>query len=610
MFVSHSNFSGARLCSRDVYEIIITHGSERHKTRVRIGGANGVTSSSRLGSNNNPSSDHNVWQSRETILKVVDDDIEIRIREVKKSGLGSRHVTLGTKRISIQPLISGNPNLITFSGNASGSIKVTIRIEWRPFLDSVNKSLINIPRALNEATKIPKFNSDEDDNETTTSSRTSGTFSSGEHPTIKSPEIGSPRSEPGSRRGFASGTNSPSRNDFALENYSASKSEPGSRRGSGLRSTFEARYNPGSRNDRSRNNSILNSSVSSPMQVSSPMLLVSSPLESSPKQASSPLQVPNPLQASNHGSSLLQGSTSGQATPERKDSLKLSTESVLTQLMSLLEDVQGQYEEIDELSEQVKRFHQIRDVEVDAALAEFGFLADEDDDPKELNDVQWDLAVETHLKDALFHLNYVGSWGLKSKERQAIHRLKQNADSIKTLLNFEVKMDLRIKNIWEIITQGDKKLVISWKLALKSLIKLIEKEFNNEDDDIKLSSAESILYEMSPNKDYLTVLQFNSFWKSQQDDIQSVIENQILIYKLTRINNVQVNELHKILRIMNYKFKSLSSFQLSHLISNVASLLMKDNDPDVCRLAKNWLRNVCDLYQDEVSFIHFISKYC
>ncbi|RWS27301.1 protein FAM65B-like protein [Leptotrombidium deliense] len=104
----------ARLCPGDVFEVTIKHGdNQKWKTKGRI-----------LKNGNQ------TWDSQQVLFKAHIGDV-LAIKAVEVRGLG-KNVTLGHKFCETKDLFSAHPQLMTINLNAIGTLKLNLVVTWNP----------------------------------------------------------------------------------------------------------------------------------------------------------------------------------------------------------------------------------------------------------------------------------------------------------------------------------------------------------------------------------------------------------------------------------------------------------------------------------------------
>ncbi|RWS13978.1 protein kinase pkn/prk1: effector-like protein [Dinothrombium tinctorium] len=110
----------ARLCPGDVFEVTIKHGdNQKWKTKGRV-----------LKNGNQ------TWDSQQVLFKALLGDI-LSIKAVEVRGLG-KNVALGNKFCETKDLFSAHPQLMTINLNAIGTLKLNLVVTWNPLHCSPN----------------------------------------------------------------------------------------------------------------------------------------------------------------------------------------------------------------------------------------------------------------------------------------------------------------------------------------------------------------------------------------------------------------------------------------------------------------------------------------
>ncbi|CAH1786452.1 unnamed protein product [Owenia fusiformis] len=133
----------ARLCPGDVFEVNLKYGSQKWKTRGKIG-----------------RSTNQHWDNDSMVFKALVADVMcIKASEVKSLG---KHMLLGQKNCETKDLFSSHPQLMTISINTNGSLKLSVVITWNP-LEGVdeNMSYYDPPPKHHATPKKPLPNADE-----------------------------------------------------------------------------------------------------------------------------------------------------------------------------------------------------------------------------------------------------------------------------------------------------------------------------------------------------------------------------------------------------------------------------------------------------------------
>ena len=131
----------ARLCPGDVFEITIKYGdNQKWKTRGKI-----------LKNGNQ------IWESQQVLMKALLGDIFI-IRAIEVRGIG-KNVTLGNKSCETKDLFTAKPQLMTLSLNAIGTLKLNLVITWNPLHGIINETGISISRSFTSASSLIGLNS-------------------------------------------------------------------------------------------------------------------------------------------------------------------------------------------------------------------------------------------------------------------------------------------------------------------------------------------------------------------------------------------------------------------------------------------------------------------
>lgn len=103
----------ARLCPGDVFEITLRHGSQKWRTKGKIGRDGSQT-----------------WDSAKFTFKVMIDEL-LFIRAIEVRSLG-KQLLLGNKYCETLDLFCAQPQMMTVNLNASGSVKLNLVVTWDP----------------------------------------------------------------------------------------------------------------------------------------------------------------------------------------------------------------------------------------------------------------------------------------------------------------------------------------------------------------------------------------------------------------------------------------------------------------------------------------------
>jgi len=103
----------ARLCPGDVFEITLRHGSQKWRTKGKIGRDGSQT-----------------WDSPKFTFKVMIDEL-LFIRAIEIRSLG-KQLLLGNKYCETLDLFCAQPQMMTVNLNASGSVKLNLIVTWDP----------------------------------------------------------------------------------------------------------------------------------------------------------------------------------------------------------------------------------------------------------------------------------------------------------------------------------------------------------------------------------------------------------------------------------------------------------------------------------------------
>ncbi|XP_064634122.1 rho family-interacting cell polarization regulator 1-like isoform X2 [Lineus longissimus] len=131
----------ARLCPGDVFEVTIKHGRQKWRTKGKIG---------------RNQTQH--WDNSINTLKAVVGDI-LSIKAVECKGLGKSSI-LGQKCCETKELFSSHPQMMTISVNTNGSLKFSVIIAWDP-LEGCDESFnaYTPTRKKHQAAQLHKANS-------------------------------------------------------------------------------------------------------------------------------------------------------------------------------------------------------------------------------------------------------------------------------------------------------------------------------------------------------------------------------------------------------------------------------------------------------------------
>ncbi|KAK7086443.1 Family with sequence similarity 65 member [Halocaridina rubra] len=113
----------ARLCPGDVFEVTLKHGTQKWKSRGRVCKDNTQT-----------------WDNQRTVIKgLIGEMLLIKAVEVRVLG---KTVVIGNKVCETKDLFSPHPQLMTVNLNPSGSLKLNIVITWNPLDGVIEDSLV------------------------------------------------------------------------------------------------------------------------------------------------------------------------------------------------------------------------------------------------------------------------------------------------------------------------------------------------------------------------------------------------------------------------------------------------------------------------------------
>lgn len=116
----------ARLCPGDVFEVTLKHGTQKWKSRGRVCKDNTQT-----------------WDNQRTVIKgLIGEMLLIKAVEVRVLG---KTVVIGNKVCETKDLFSPHPQLMTVNLNPSGSLKLNIVITWNPLDGVIEDSLVRTP---------------------------------------------------------------------------------------------------------------------------------------------------------------------------------------------------------------------------------------------------------------------------------------------------------------------------------------------------------------------------------------------------------------------------------------------------------------------------------
>jgi len=126
----------ARLCPGDVFEITLKYGdNQKWKTRGKI-----------LKNGNQ------IWESQQILLKALLGDIFI-IRALEVRGI-RKNVSLGSKSCETKDLFTARPQLMTLSLNTIGTVKLNLVITWNPLHGTANETGISISRSFHSSSSL------------------------------------------------------------------------------------------------------------------------------------------------------------------------------------------------------------------------------------------------------------------------------------------------------------------------------------------------------------------------------------------------------------------------------------------------------------------------
>ncbi|XP_070581987.1 rho family-interacting cell polarization regulator 2-like isoform X2 [Ptychodera flava] len=105
----------ARLCTGDLFEVLLRHGGQKWKFKGRV-----------------EKDSEQTWENRTMLLyPVIEDNISIRVTELK--GLGRPNVVLGNMECDPTNLYRAEPQTLTVDINEAGTLKLNMKVAWSPF---------------------------------------------------------------------------------------------------------------------------------------------------------------------------------------------------------------------------------------------------------------------------------------------------------------------------------------------------------------------------------------------------------------------------------------------------------------------------------------------
>ncbi|XP_035206458.1 rho family-interacting cell polarization regulator 2-like isoform X2 [Stegodyphus dumicola] len=116
----------ARICSGDVFEVVLKHGDQKWKTRGRVA-RNG----------------EQLWENKYVLFKSLFNE-PLCIKAVEVRGLG-KNILLGNKFCETRDLFSPHPQQMTINLNQSGSLKLNLVITWNSISASAEKICVPVP---------------------------------------------------------------------------------------------------------------------------------------------------------------------------------------------------------------------------------------------------------------------------------------------------------------------------------------------------------------------------------------------------------------------------------------------------------------------------------
>ncbi|XP_054158489.1 uncharacterized protein LOC128956801 isoform X2 [Oppia nitens] len=518
---------------------------------------------------------HREWQHQEFAIKAsLIDSIIIRVREVK-SGWTKRYVTLGVSHMDAKDMMRSRTQLMTIMANSSGTLKLKVRVKWTPTISSY----------------------------------------------------------------FTTNNNNNNNNNNTI-------------------TTTNGYHN----NDNNNVNNSSNCDLNSNMIIDDHRLLAIT--TTSPTiDANTTTDLHHLLSSASSDRSVSRMSSSTTATNNTNHSVISSSSSrdhtieSLAQLMSVIEDFQGQYEELLPMASAVQRLYRLytRDdhqksmssrnggdyesddngsdtEDIDAALAEFGFLEDNDtittttttaDD--QFNSVisrnssptpissQWEACVINHTRDAIIQLSHCGKWVLKAREKDALRRLRDDAYALQELAKSYGQnsvdefcgSDPRARDMWHCLTtstssaaplaSGIKRdvIIMDWKACSDGLNILMHSYESS--DEIIADSSQWLTAKIS-ECDCVTVLHVRAFWSrfERHVSIADVLKVSLDVSRVIRAREVSPFET----LLSRFIARDWSPHEVTWTAIRV--MITAPADSTMTRIARQWLKIMKDDNESEI----------
>lgn len=109
----------ARICTGDVFEVVVKHGDQKWKSRGRV-----------------MKNNEQLWENKFILFKALFNEA-LCIKAVEVRGLG-KNILLGNKFCEIHDLFSAHPQQMTINLNPSGSLKLNLIITWNPLRNAAD----------------------------------------------------------------------------------------------------------------------------------------------------------------------------------------------------------------------------------------------------------------------------------------------------------------------------------------------------------------------------------------------------------------------------------------------------------------------------------------